>query len=98
MSAKIPEIIDRLSGKIELLCDKYVMVRDERDAARAEACELREQVQTLRTALEQANTEIEYLRISHKIAPTRDDVLRSRVLMTELVKKIDKCIARLRKD
>ena len=36
MSAKIPEIIDRLSGKIELLCDKYVMVRDERDAARAE--------------------------------------------------------------
>ena len=74
MSAKIPEIIDRLSGKIELLCDKYVMVRDERDAARAEACELREQVQTLRTALEQANTEIEYLRISHKIAPTRDDV------------------------
>lgn len=98
MSAKIPEIIDRLSGKIELLCDKYVLVREERDAARAEACELREQVQALRTALEQANTEIEYLRISHKIAPTRDDVLRSRILVTELVKKIDKCIARLRND
>lgn len=98
MSAKIPEILDRLTGKLNLLCDKYALVREERDAAQGECRELREQVASLKAKLEQANTEIEYLRISHKIAPTHDDVLRSRILVTELVKKIDKCIAQLRND
>lgn len=98
MSAKIPEIVDRLTGKLNLLCDKYALVRDERDAAMAECRELREQMAALKAALEKANTEIRFLRVSHKIAPTQDDVLRSRILVTELVKKIDKCIAQLRND
>lgn len=98
MSAKIPDILDRLTGKLNLLCDKYALVREERDAAQAECRELRELVADLKARLEKANTEIEFLRISHKIAPTQDDVLRSRILVTELVKKIDKCIAQLRND
>lgn len=98
MSAKIPEILDRLGSNLNLLCDKYAHVRQERDAAVAECEELRKRVAALTAKLQQANTEIEYLRISHTLAPTPDDVLRSRILVTELVKKVDKCIAQLRND
>lgn len=98
MSAKIPEILDRLSSKLTLLQDKYVLVRDERDAAQARNAELQSMVDELKSKLEQANTEIEFLRISHTMAPTHDDVLRSRILITELVKKVDKCITQLRND
>ena len=98
MSAKIPDILDRLGNKLELLCGKYALVKEERDRAQAERDELRQRVEQLTAALQQANTEIEFLRISHKLAPTPDDVLRSRILMTELVKKVDKCIERLRND
>lgn len=98
MSAKIPEILDRLSGKLQLLVERHALVKAERDALQAECEELQRKIVSLTSALQQANTEIEYLRISHKIAPTEDDVLRSRILLTELVKKIDKCISQLRND
>ncbi|MCM1005920.1 MAG: hypothetical protein NC402_06470 [Prevotella sp.] len=98
MSANIPDILKNLGGNLKLLTDKYLLVKAERDSALAECQELKEQVQKLTALLEQANTQIEYLRISHKVAPTQDDVLRSRILITELVKKVDKCIAQLRND
>lgn len=98
MSAKIPDILDRLGGKVRLLGERYAVVEAERDRLRAECEELAGKVEALTATLQQANTEIEYLRISHKIAPTEDDVLRSRILVTELVKKIDKCISQLRND
>lgn len=98
MSANIPEILDRLGSKINLLTDKYALVCQERDEAVAQCEALNEQVSALKAKLEKANTEIEFLRISHKIAPTQDDVLRARIMMTELVKKIDKCITQLRND
>lgn len=98
MSANISDILDRLGSNLKVLCDKYALVRSERDAALSECQELQEQVADLQAKLRQANTEIEYLRVSHKIAPTEDDVLRSRYLITELVKKVDKCITELRND
>lgn len=98
MSAKIPDILDRLSGKLQLLVERHALVKAERDELQSECDDLRRKVEALTAALQQANTEIEYLRISHKIAPTEDDVLRSRILLTELVKKIDKCISQLRND
>lgn len=98
MPANIPDILDRLGSKLNLLTEKYILVRQERDAALTQCEELRAQVDALMAKLEKANTEIEYLRVSHTIAPTHDDVLRSRILMTELVKKIDKCITQLRND
>ena len=39
--------------------------------------------------------ENEYLKVSHKIAPTPEDVKTSQALITELVRNIDKCISQL---
>lgn len=98
MSANIPEILDRLGSNLNLLCEKYALVREERDNVIAECEMLRRRMAELEAKLQQANTEIEYLKITHTLAPTADDVLRSRILITELVKKVDKCIAQLRND
>lgn len=98
MSANISDILAHIGSNLKVLSDKYALACSERDEARVQCQELQEQVSLLKSKLQQANTEIEYLRMSHKIAPTRDDVLRSRILLTNLVKKVDKCISQLRND
>lgn len=98
MSANIPDILAHIGSNLKVLTDKYALVQAERDEARAECQELKEQLSVLTSKLQMANSEIEYLRMSHKIAPTQDDVLRSRILLTNLVKKVDKCISQLRND
>ncbi|MCM1319341.1 MAG: hypothetical protein NC217_03045 [Muribaculaceae bacterium] len=98
MSANIPDILAHIGSNLKVLTDKYSLVKAERDEAMAQCRELKEQMALLTAKLQQANTEIEYLRMSHKIATTQDDVLRSRILITNLVKKVDKCISQLRND
>lgn len=98
MSANIPDILARIGSNLKVLTDKYALAKNERDQALSKCKELEEQVAKLSAKLQQANSQIEYLRISHKIAPTEDDVLRARILLTNLVKKVDKCIAQLRND
>lgn len=98
MSAKITDILNGLGTKLQLMLTKYKSVKEERDNALQRCAELEARNLKLAHALQEANTEIEYLRISHKVASTPDDVLRSRILLTELVKKIDKCISQLRQD
>ncbi len=98
MTANLPELLNRLSGKCEILTERYDLVRKQRDEAIARCDELQAIADSLKAQLQQANTEIEYLRISHKIAPTEEDALQAQVILTAMIKKIDKCITRLRND
>ncbi len=98
MTANLPELLNRLSGKCEILTERYDLVRKQRDEAIARCDELQAIADSLKAQLQQANTEIEYLRISHKIAPTEEDARQAQVILTAMIKKIDKCITRLRND
>lgn len=98
MSASVNDILDSLTGKVNLLVSRYNHVKEQRDEARAQLQEQADRIQQLEKALERADTELQRLRITHVLAPTPDDVLRARALLTELVKKTDRCISRLRKD
>lgn len=98
MAANIPEILARLNAKVGVLTERYGVVKRQRDEAISECEQLRRSLEDMTAKLEQAQIQIEYLRISHKVAPTPDDVRQSQALITELVKKIDKCISQLRND
>lgn len=96
MTNDLPELLQRIAGKGKILSERYGLVKQQRDEARQQCAELLAEIERLRAQLQQANTEIEYLKISHKIAPTEQDSRQAQVVLTEMVKKIDKCIARLR--
>ncbi len=98
MTANLPELLNRLSGKCNVLAERYGLVKKQRDEAIERCEELQAQVNGLKAKLEQAETEIEYLRISHKIAPTGEDAKLTQDMLAAMIKKIDKCIAKLRND
>lgn len=98
MTANLPELLSRLAGKCDILAERYALVKKQRDEALARCEELQALADSLTSQLQQANTEIEYLRISHKIAPTEEAAREARDMLTAMVKKIDKCITRLRND
>lgn len=98
MATGISEILARLKGKVSVLAERYQAVRIQRDEARQRCSELQDRLETVQTELQQLRTENEYLRISHKIAPTPEDVRQSQAVIAGLVKKIDKCISQLRND
>lgn len=98
MTANLPELLSRLSGKCEILAERYDLVKQQRDEAIARCDELQAMADSLKAQLQQANTEIEYLRISHKIAPTEEDARQAQAILSAMIKKIDKCITRLRND
>lgn len=98
MTASLSELFSRLAAKCNVLVEKYSLVKEQRDRAEVQCNELQEQIDRLQARLQQAETEIEFLRLSHKIAPTEQDARQAREMLTAMVKKIDKCIARLRDD
>ena len=57
--------------------------------------ELESTVLTLRKEVERLTLETEYLRIATTVAPTTADIERSRAVLSELVREIDKCITEL---
>jgi len=98
MSANIQELLNRLSGKCDVLAQRYDLVKLQRDEARELCGQLQGQVAELEKKLDDASREIDFLRISHKIAPTADDARAAQDTLASLIKKIDKCITRLRND
>lgn len=98
MSASLTDILDSLTGKISMLAGRYHRVKEQRDQARSQCAELSDKCEALEQALRRADIEIERLRATHVFAPTEQDVMRARALLTELVKKTDRCISQLRKE
>lgn len=98
MAANLTELLGRLSAKCNVLVERYRLVKQQRDEAVAKCEELNQLIDSLKARLQQAQTENEYLRISHKIAPTEQDTRQAQDILAAMIKKIDKCIARLRDD
>ena len=98
MTANLPELLSRLATKTNLLTERFSLVKQQRDEARKRCDELQTETDALKSRLQQAETEIEYLRISHRIAPTEADSKVTMDMLASMIKKIDKCIAKLRND
>lgn len=93
MSNSLKDRLDVLRAKTEMLRTSNARMLE---AARRQ----RQSLDEVRTELRQANEQIkamsvanEHLRVVHAITPSRADVERSRALLAELMRDIDKCIA-----
>lgn len=98
MAKPIPEMLQSLSAKASLLAERYDLVKAQRDEARERCLTLEQETARLQAELQQARTQIEYLQVSHKIAPTPDQARQAQDMLMAMVKKIDKCIRRLKAD
>lgn len=96
MAADFPQIIERLKSKARLLTERYRVVLEQRNVALERVRELESQQEADRRLIERLSLEVEHLKIASTIVPDRRDVEKSRAVLSELVREIDKCINELK--
>ena len=91
-----------LKRRLDNVTAKALLLRQRHEQILAERSRLESRVAELKTLLDQRDKEIsrlrqenECLRVVHSITPSRGEVERSRAILTELMRDIDKCIADL---
>jgi len=95
MAGELQETIARVNAKMQILLDRYALIERRRNEALEKIAELEAELGQLKAENQKLHTEVEFLKIATTIAPDRRDVERSRALLTELVREIDKCITEL---
>ena len=96
MTTELEVTLARITSKTSVLLEKYRSLA-ERNAELSRQLESMEQERNdLRARLEQALRDKEYLTLSHTIAPSADDVHRAQIIVSRLVRDIDRCISQLK--
>ncbi len=95
MGGNLEKRIDRIRSKAELLTQQYARLRQSKEEADLRIDELLAIVDSQRKEIARLRQQVEYLKVASTLAPDHNDVERSRAILAELVREIDKCISEL---
>lgn len=95
MSGNLKRRLDSVITKAQLLRQRHEQLMGELGRHQTRIAELTAQLELRDREISQLRQENEYLRVVHSITPSREEVERSRAILTELMRDIDKCIADL---
>lgn len=96
MAANLTQTLKRLSEKCDTLAARYEELAALCKSKDETIDELTQQAEKLRIELQNASLDNQYLRLSHKIAPSRGQVNEGKALIAGLVREIDRCILLLK--
>lgn len=85
----------RIIAKTQLLQDKYLYMQQARDEALAKVEMLQDEIAAKDKELQALRMQVEYMQIASTIAPTREQVEKTRATIAGLVRDIDRCITDL---
>lgn len=95
MAGDLQKRLDSLTNKAQLLLKRYAMLEEENAAMKQKINELEAILSRQNRELTDKNRQIEQLQVMGVLAPTREDIEKSRAFLTGLVRDIDKCINEL---
>ncbi len=95
MADNLQQTLERIRNKAGLLTERYVVLYQEKRAGDQRINELEATIVRQKQEIEKLQQEVEYLKIATTLNPDRKDVERSRAILSELVREIDKCILEL---
>lgn len=95
MAADLRQKLEVISGKARLLTERYELVLKERTAALERISDLEATVERQLSEIERLKQQLEFQLIATTIAPSREELDRSRTILSKLVREIDKCIDEL---
>lgn len=96
MAVNLQTIFDGIRQKANGLaarCEELVREREEREKRIAD---LEAENRELRARVEQLKTDNEFLTVSHRLAQSPDEIVRSRRLISGWIRDIDRCISQLK--
>ncbi len=95
MAENLQQTVDRLSTKMELLLERYRRIEQLKVDAETKLGATEEELRRCKAQNQELRQKLEFLQIATTIAPDRATVTRSRALISEMVREIDKCLNEL---
>ncbi len=95
MAGNLQQRLDILRSKAQLLTERYLTLLDEKREADATIEQLNKEMERQRKEMDIMRQQIESLQVVTTLVPSRENVERSRAILAELVRDIDKCINEL---
>lgn len=95
MSQALQETTKRISSKIQVLVERYALLKSKTDALVQQIADAEDKNRLLQQQVEHLKREVDFLTMARNIAPTPERVAQSRQVISKLVRDIDKCIAQL---
>lgn len=92
MAGNLQQRLESIKAKAEIITERYRKVEAEKRAAELQIAELQATIRRQHAELQQAMLKIEQLQVVTTIVPRRENVEQTRVILSELVREIDKCI------
>ena len=96
MANDLKQTLERLRGKTDLLVERYQLLLQEKQQVDLRNEELSSTIKKQQQEIDRLQQEVEYLKVVTTLTPKREDVEKSRVFLSKLVRNIDKCIAELK--
>ncbi len=95
MAIDLQQQLERVNAKTTLVLEKYALMQQRLEQARAEIARLNDELRRSRQSIEALEMRLEYLSVSHTVASAGDELQRAKAMISELVREIDLCIADL---
>lgn len=92
MPDALSQRIAGISAKAQVLVQRYNLARRQLEDSRQTVSELTEKLADSRAIISRLESEVKYLQNSAALAPAASDVQKTRLMISELVREIDKCI------
>lgn len=89
------DMFSRLVAKANLIAERYEILAESHNRAKARIEELEGELDASRKELQKLNNEVEYLRMATVILPNREHIEQTRAIISGLVREIDRCITEL---
>lgn len=92
MAGNLQQRLESIKAKAEIITQRYKKVEEQKRAAELQIAELQDTIRRQHKELQNAMLRIEQLQVVNTVVPKREDVEQTRVILSELVREIDKCI------
>lgn len=92
MAGELQAQISRLMHKAQLLNDRYALIVKQKKEIETTVEELEKTVRRQNAEIAALKQQIEYMRVTTTLAPSRDDIESTRATLKQLVREINKCI------
>lgn len=95
MADNLYQRVDSIKAKARLLVERYRALKQSKAEADVKIEELTAVIRSLERQIADRDREIERLKVASVLTPDHHDVEETRAFISDLVREIDKCIARL---
>lgn len=95
MADELRQTLNRTAQKAQIVLQRYMLMKQKVAQTAARADELERELEKTKAENQRLRSQVQFLKMASVVAPDREDVERTRALISGLVRDIDRCIADL---